>query len=97
MTESQNKPETPKEGDDQALPLTAEEFGEALDKLFKRAREAGVRPLQTLAATYAKAGLGILDSLLSALEESSKAKGSETKGGEAKGSEGKGGGNEKSP
>ena len=92
MTESQNKPEASKPGDDQAPPLTAEEFGEALDKLFNRAREAGVRPLQTLAATYAKAGLGILDSLLSALE-----KGSKDKGVEEKGSEGKGGGNEKSP
>ena len=79
MTDSQIKPEPSKEGDDQSLPLTAEEFGEALDKLFMRAREAGIRPLQTLAATYAKAGLGILDSLLSALEESSKDKGAEKK------------------
>ena len=87
MTDSQNKPEAPKGGDDQALPLTAEEFGEALDKLFKRAREAGVRPLQTLAATYAKAGLDILDSVLAALEKSSK----------DKGGDGKGGGKEKAP
>ena len=75
MTDSQNKPEAPKGGDDQALPLTAEEFGEALDKLFKRAREAGIRPLQAMASSYAKAGMGILDSLLSALEEGSKEKG----------------------
>lgn len=55
-------------------PLTKDEFADRLDNLFGRARAAGVRPLQVMAATYAKQGLDILDGFLGALEEGSKKK-----------------------
>ena len=53
---------------EQVLPLTSQEFVEALDKLLEHARAAGVRPLQVMAATYVKQGMGMIDGLLSALE-----------------------------
>ena len=51
-----------------AQPLTSEEFAKALDQLVTRARAAGIRPLQVMAATYVKQGMDMLDGVLGALE-----------------------------
>lgn len=72
MADDQNEPgksEAPKEKEAQDLPLTSQDFIAALDKLVERAKAAGVRPLQVMAATYAKKSMDILDSFLGALEE----------------------------
>ena len=66
------KPEVPKKA--QAPSLTSQEFSESLDKLFARAREAGVRPLQVMATSYAKQGLALLDGFFAALEEGTEKK-----------------------
>ena len=65
--------EKPKE--DQVLPLTSEEFADALENLIKRARAAGMRPLQIMAATYMKQSIAMVDGLLAALEGGDKEKG----------------------
>ena len=57
-----------------AQPLTSEEFAKALDQLVTRARAAGIRPLQVMAATYLKQGMDMLDGVLGALEGSSQKK-----------------------
>ena len=53
---------------EQDAPLTKEIFEAHLQRLIERARAAGLNPVRTLARTYAKRGLAILDGLLSALE-----------------------------
>lgn len=58
----------------QPKPLTAEEFKQALDQLTERAKAAGLRPLQTMAATYLKQSMDVLDGLLAALEGAKDAK-----------------------
>ena len=55
-----------------AEPMTSEDFTKALDELVVRARAAGIKPLQIMAAAYIKQGTSILDSLLAALEDGSK-------------------------
>ena len=69
--------EEPKEEtkEEQVLPLTSEEFGSALADLIERARAAGMRPLQIMAATYMKQSIAMVDGLLAALEEGGKEKG----------------------
>ena len=61
-----------KDKEPQAEPLTAEEFREAFDRLVKRARAAGVRPLEVLAKTYLQQGVAMLDSMLAPLEKGTK-------------------------
>ena len=78
MTDSDEKPliaenEAPKEVEQaiepaQDAPLTKEEFSAQMQRLAKRARAAGLSPLQVMAQTYAKRGMAILDGLLGALE-----------------------------
>ena len=69
--------EKPKEEtkEEQVLPLTSEEFGSALADLIERARAAGMRPLQIMAATYMKQSIAMVDGLLAALEGGGKEKG----------------------
>ena len=69
--------EKPKEEtkEEQVLPLTSEEFGSALADLIERARAAGMRPLQIMAATYMKQSIAMVDGLLAALEGGDKEKG----------------------
>lgn len=50
-------------------PLTAREFSASLEQLTARAKASGLRPIQILAATYAKQGMAMLDGLLSSLDE----------------------------
>ena len=52
----------------QDAPITKEIFEAQVQRLIERARAAGLNPVRTLARTYAKRGLAILDGLLSALE-----------------------------
>ena len=51
------------------VPLSREELGTKFDELAARAREAGISPLQTLAQTYVKRGLAVIEGILGALEE----------------------------
>ena len=60
------KVETSKEPE---APLTSQEFMASFDALVKRAKAAGVRPLEVMATTYLKQGMGLLDGMLAALEE----------------------------
>ena len=62
MADEPVKAETPKEPE---APLTSAELKAALDRLATDVRAAGA----SLATTYLKQGMGILDSLLAALEE----------------------------
>ena len=59
--------EAPKEAGQDA-PLTQEMFVAQMHRLAERARTAGFNPLHTMAQTYVKQGMAILDSLLEALE-----------------------------
>ena len=52
-----------------ALPETREELAAKFEQLAARARAAGMSPLQTMAQTYVKRGMAVLDGILSALEE----------------------------
>ena len=66
MADEPVKVETPKEPE---APLTSQEFMASFDALVKRAKAAGVRPLEVMATTYLKQGMGLLDGMLAALEE----------------------------
>ena len=68
MADEQSKLEAPKEKEELFLPLTSQEFTEALDMLVARARTAGLRPLQIMAATYVRQSMGLIDGLLAALD-----------------------------
>mgnify|MGYP001566091383 CR=1 FL=1 len=61
------KPGTPPRAE--AKPSTSEELSDSLNKLLAHAKAAGLRPVQELVANYTKLGLGVLDSLLGALDE----------------------------
>lgn len=69
MADDQKDVEAPKEKEAQDLPMTQETFQAALDDLFKRAKTAGVRPIQVMAQTYVKKAMGVIDGLLTALED----------------------------
>jgi hypothetical protein len=56
------------------LPMTKDEFTASLDQLVERARSAGIRPLQIMAATYVKQGMSMIDGLLGAFETRTEAK-----------------------
>ena len=58
----------------QDAPLTQEQFAAQMQQLAKRARAAGLKPLQTLAQTYAKRGMAILEGLLDSLESGDSSK-----------------------
>lgn len=49
-------------------PLTKEMFSAQMQRLTERARAAGLHPIQTLAHTYAKRFVAIIEGLLTALE-----------------------------
>ena len=66
MADEPVKTETSKESE---APLTSAEFMASFDALVKRAKAAGVRPLEVMATTYLKQGMGLLDGMLAALEE----------------------------
>lgn len=68
MADDEKDLEAPQE-EAQGPPLTSQEFVAAMDNLFKRAKAAGVRPLQVMAETYVKKGMGVIDGLLAALED----------------------------
>ena len=53
--------------DEQAAPLTKEEFAAQMAQLTERARAAGLRPLQVMAQSYARQGMTLLDKLLEGL------------------------------
>ena len=56
--------EVPKED----APLTKEEFAAQMQRLTERARAAGLQPLKTLANTYLRQGMTILEGFLASLE-----------------------------
>ncbi len=56
------------ENEVQDAPLTKEEFSAQMQRLTERAKAAGLNPLQTLAQTYAKRGMCIIEGLLASLE-----------------------------
>ena len=68
MADEQSKLEAAKEREEPVLPLTSQEFADALDKLVAQARTAGLRPLQIMAATYVRQSMGLIDGLLAALD-----------------------------
>lgn len=49
-------------------PLTKEEFAAQMHLLTERARAAGLNPIQTMAQSYVRQGMVILDGLLASLE-----------------------------
>lgn len=55
-------------------PLTREELTKKMEELSVRARAAGMSPLQTMIATYAKRGMTMIEVFLSALEDGSSTK-----------------------
>lgn len=59
--------EAPKE-DEMNGPLTKEQFFEQMRQLTERARAAGLNPVQTMARTYIKHGMAIIEGLLASLE-----------------------------
>lgn len=59
--------DVPKEAEHDA-PLTKEEFAEQMQRLAERARAAGLNPIQTMARTYIKHGMTIIEGLLESLE-----------------------------
>ena len=54
-------------------PMTGQEFQDALDTLFERAKAAGVKPIQEMARAYARKGLEIFDKMMAALEDDTEA------------------------
>ena len=64
MAEDEKKPDK-----DDLVPLTKQEFVDALDKLVKRGREAGLRPIQVMAGTYVKKFFDVVDGVLSGLDD----------------------------
>ena len=68
MEGEQKDLEVPKDKD-VGSPMTPQEFQEALDTLFERAKADGVKPIQEMARTYATKGLNIFNRVLAALEE----------------------------
>ena len=67
MADEQKDLEAPKKKDAD-IPITAQEFQDALDTLFERAKAAGLRPIQVMGRTYARKGLEVFDRMLAALE-----------------------------
>ena len=67
MADEQKDLEAPKKKDAD-IPITAQEFQDALDTLFERAKAAGIQPIKELASTYAKRGLAMFDKMMAALE-----------------------------
>jgi hypothetical protein len=53
----------------QEAPLTKEMFSAQMQRLTERAKAAGLNPIQTLAKTYVKQGMVIIEALLASLEE----------------------------
>lgn len=68
MPEAEN--DLPKRRPTKPPPMTQQEFVDELTALVNRAKEAGLRPLPVIARLYAQQGLGILDTWLATLEES---------------------------
>ena len=66
--EDEQKGVEPPKNKDVGLPLTPEEFQNALDTLFERAKAAGVQPIKEMAMTYARRGLAMFDKMMAALE-----------------------------
>jgi hypothetical protein len=48
--------------------MTQEQFSAQMTQLTERARAAGLRPIQTMFATYLRQGMTMLDKLLEGLE-----------------------------
>ncbi len=69
MSSDENRPiaenEETKEG---GVPLTKEDFAAQMKQLTERARAAGLNPIQTMARTYIKQGMAIIEGLLTSLE-----------------------------
>ena len=55
-------------------PITHEELTAKLEQLSARARAAGISPLQQMISSYARRGMTIIDTFLSALEDGSSTK-----------------------
>lgn len=55
-------------------PITREEFRAQMQRLTSRAKAAGLKPIEEMAHSYARQGMTVLESLLQAFEEGSKAK-----------------------
>ena len=68
------KPPIAEKGPEQDAPLTKEEFTTSLQRLIERARAAGLHPIHTMAKTYAKQGMTILEGLLASLENANSEK-----------------------
>lgn len=61
-------------GPAQDVPLTKETFIDQMHRLTERAKAAGMNPIQVMAQTYARRGMGILEGLLGSLENTDNSK-----------------------
>ena len=73
MEDEQKGLEAPK-NKDAGPPMTGQEFRDALDALFERAKAAGVKPIQEMARAYARKGLEVFDRMMVALEDDTEGK-----------------------
>ena len=71
MTPPKKRPvaenKAPKEVE-QDIPLTKEMFSAQMQRLIERARAAGLNPIQTMAKTYVRQGMSIIEGLMASLE-----------------------------
>ena len=58
----------------QDAPLTKEEFAAQMQQLTERAKAAGLNPIHTMAQTYVKQGMAIVEGLLASLEHETSSK-----------------------
>ncbi len=58
----------------QDAPLTKEMFAAQMQQLTERARAAGLNPIHTMAKTYIKQGMTIIEGLLASLENEGSSK-----------------------
>ena len=69
------KAESSRNGEvEQDGPLTKEAFSAQLQRLTESARDAGLKPLQTMAQTYARRVMAMIEGLLSSLEHDDSSK-----------------------
>ena len=78
-TEAQAESEAPAETEQavepaEEAPLTKEVFLAQIQRLSKRAKAAGWSPLRTMAQTYVKRGMAVIEGLLVGLENEASSK-----------------------
>ena len=68
------KPPVAENEPEQEVPLTQEALAAQMQRLTERARAVGLKPLRTMAQTYARRGMAMLDGLLASLESDDSSK-----------------------